>query len=437
MGVIARYITFLGDFVVQIKRFRCALCWTFIFLFGGLAFAEEQHLILLSARESIRHETLTLNEHVPAVISESWDLQLRTLHGGTQEGVQLLSVNNGELILTIVLNRGMSILKVEDARTGEDVFGWYSPVKEVVNPQFIDLESRGGLGWLYGFNEWLVRCGLEFAGHPGRDVMRSNTGEEKELDLTLHGRIGNIPASEVHVVFDVNNPRELKVNALIEERMFYGPQLRLDSTLTINVGERLFKLDETVKNLSAGKQEYQIIYHTNFGRPLLEEGSKVVLAAKQITPMNDHAAKSLSTYNTYSKPTEGFTEQVYLVEPWADENGLTASVLHTRDRTRGAQMIWSIGTLPYLTIWKNTAAESDGYVTGIEPGSGYPFNRRIERHFGRVPTLDAGESRTFSISFEFLNDENSVRNALENVDRIRNDRETVRNTAAPKLPDFE
>jgi hypothetical protein len=100
-------------------------------------------------------------------------------------------------------------------------------------------------------------------------------------------------------------------------------------------------------------------------------------------------------------------------------------------------MIWSIGTLPYLTIWKRTAAESDGYVTGIEPGSGYPFNRRIERHFGRVPTLDAGESRTFSISFEFLNDENSVRNALENVDRIRNDRETVRNTAAPKLPDFE
>jgi hypothetical protein len=45
--------------------------------------------------------------------------------------------------------------------------GWDSPVKEVVHPQFINLQSRGGLGWLEGFNEWMVRCGLEWAGHPG------------------------------------------------------------------------------------------------------------------------------------------------------------------------------------------------------------------------------------------------------------------------------
>ena len=425
--------------MVQVKRLRDALCLIVAYLtFSvGHALADEERLILLSAKESIRHESLTLNDHIPALISESWELKLQTLHGGMQEGVQLLRVDNGELILTIVFDRGMSILKVQDARTGEDVFGWDSPVKEVVNPKYIDLEGRGGLGWLYGFNEWLVRCGLEFAGHPGRDVMRSNTGDDKELDLTLHGRIGNIPASEVHLVFDAEDPSELKIDAVVEERMFYGPQLRLDSTLTIKAGERLFRLDETVKNLSAGDQEYQIIYHTNFGRPLLEQGSKVVVAAKQITPMNDHAAQSISTYDTYSKPTQGFTEQVYLVEPWSDENGLTASVLHNRKLTRGAQMIWSTGTLPHLTIWKNTAAELDGYVTGIEPGSGYPFNRRIERHFGRVPVLGAGESKAFSISFELLDGEDSVRSALQNVERIRDGRATIKNRSAPNLPDFE
>ena len=52
-----------------------------------------------------------------------------------------------------------------------------SPVKEVVHPSHIDLESRGGLGWLEGFNEWMVRCGLEFAGHPGTDQFINNTGD--------------------------------------------------------------------------------------------------------------------------------------------------------------------------------------------------------------------------------------------------------------------
>ena len=27
----------------------------------------------------------------------------------------------------------------------------------------------------------------------------------------------------------------------------------------------------------------------------------------------------------------------------------------------------------------------DGYVTGIEPATGFPFNRMVERKYGRVP----------------------------------------------------
>jgi hypothetical protein len=35
-----------------------------------------------------------------------------------------------------------------------------------------------------------VRCGLEWAGHPGKDKFINNTGDEAEMDLTLHGRLG-------------------------------------------------------------------------------------------------------------------------------------------------------------------------------------------------------------------------------------------------------
>jgi hypothetical protein len=105
----------------------------------------------------------------------------RTLHGGRQEGVELIEVDNGRMKISVIPTRGMSILRVE---SGDVTLGWTSPVDQIVNPAFIDLDSRGGLGWLDGFNEWLVRCGFEWAGHPGTD--------DGKL-LTLHGRTGNTP----------------------------------------------------------------------------------------------------------------------------------------------------------------------------------------------------------------------------------------------------
>ena len=56
-------------------------------------------------------------------------------------------------------------------------------------PKYINLEARGGLGWLEGFNEWLARCGLEWAGHPGPDRFINNVGEQAEMNLTLHGKV--------------------------------------------------------------------------------------------------------------------------------------------------------------------------------------------------------------------------------------------------------
>jgi hypothetical protein len=60
-------------------------------------------------------------------------------------------------------------------------------------------------------------------------------------------------------------------------------------------------------------------------------------------------------------------------------------------------MLWSTRDLPYLTIWKNTAAEADGYFTGLEPGFGVPFNRKVERLTGRLPRLAPGETRRFGL----------------------------------------
>ena len=128
-----------------------------------------------------------------------WHIRKRILQGGKQEGVEIIEVDNGKLRFRVIPTRGMGIL---DVNLGDVRLGWDSPIKEVVHPKFINLESRGGLGWIEGFNEWMARCGLEYAGHPGKDEFITNTGDKGQMDLTLHGKISNIPASEVMVTVD-------------------------------------------------------------------------------------------------------------------------------------------------------------------------------------------------------------------------------------------
>lgn len=355
------------------------------------------------------------------------------LHGGKQEGVELLVIDNGLIQVRLIPIRGMSVLDVRDSKTGEVVLGWKSPVKEVVHPKFIQLESRGGLGWLEGFNEWMVRCGLEFAGHPGTDEFTTNTGDTGTLTLTLHGKIGNIPASSVKV-FTSDHGKRLHVQGTVYESFFYGPKLKLETELSVTRGKSEIEFNDRVTNLGASVQEFQLIYHMNFGSPILEEGAKVIVPIKKIEPMNDQAAKAINRHATYEGPTQGFIEEVFLIHPYANDAGTSLALLHDKAKKRGAVIKYNVNQLPYLTIWKNTTALEDGYVTGIEPATGFPFNRKVERKFDRVPKLKPGQSRSFSIITTILNSNDEIAESIQTVKSIQAGRKT---TVVPTPPEID
>ncbi len=361
------------------------------------------------------------HRHLDLKTSAPWSVQKYTLRGGRQEGVDVIVVNNGRLSFVVIPTRGMSVAKVE---MGDIRLGWDSPVKEIVHPQFINLQSRGGLGWLEGFNEWMVRCGLEWAGHPGKDKFINNTGDEAEMDLTLHGKIGNIPASEVEVVIDRSAPYRIRVRGRVDERMFYGPKLELWTEISTEPGSNAFRIEDEIKNYGAYDQEFQIIYHANYGPPLLGAGSRFVVAAKEVRPFNAHAAKSLNQFAEYVAPTKGFIEQVYGVIPFADENKRATVMLRNAAGEKGVTMSYLVDQLPYFTLWKNTTAVEEGYVTGLEPGTGFPANRSIERQAGRVPKLKSNETRKFAIDFAILAGKEQVDRAAAAIAGFQSGRQT-------------
>jgi len=362
---------------------------------------------------------------------EPWWVCKYRLRGGRQEGVEIVELHNGRLTIRIVPTRGMSILDV----TMDDVrLGWDSPVKEIVHPMFIDPHSRGGLGWLEGFNEYLVRCGLEWFGPPCQDTHHHAPGEAAAGNLTLHGKIANIPASRLELEVETSPPYRLRLRGLVRERMLFGPKLDLETELITTPGSSTFTVTDRMTNDSAGDEEFGLLYHINHGRPLLEAGSEVVAPAARVTPMTQRATEGgVDNYAKYAGPRHGYTEQNYMLDLAADRAGRTQVMLRNRAGSRGVSIAFQKQQLPCFTIWKNTQHESDGYVTGLEPGTNYPYPRPAERKAGRVPRLRSGETFTATLEFSLHGSPAQVRKAAARIAAIQGRRKTLFEPQPPKL----
>ena len=334
----------------------------------------------------------------------------RTLRGGLADGVDVIRVDNGAFRFDILPTRGMSIWK---AWAGDLEVGWKSPNHGPVHPKFVDLGEPGGLGWLDGFDELLVRCGLESNGAPEFD-------ETGKLAYPLHGRIANKPAHHVTVSAD-GESGEIQVVGVVEETRFHFFKTRMTSTITTRAGQTGFQIRDEIENISASPTEVQILYHVNFGEPLLDAGAQFVAPLKTVVPRNEHAASGIAGWENYAAPEPGYEEQVYFMELLADADGNTRTLLKNAHGTAGVSMAFNNRQLPCYTVWKNTTATEDGYVTGLEPGTGFPHNRGYERRYGRVPKLEPGQRRVFEIVFSILDSADGITAAAERIREVQGD----------------
>lgn len=363
--------------------------------------------VLIDANQSVavKEWQFTSGEAGDPSKTVKWSITKRTLAGGRQDGVDIVEVNNGGMKFTVVPTRGCNIWT---ANVGDLRLGWDSPVQEIVHPQFVNLTERGGLGWLAGFGEWISRCGLESMGAAGLD------GNQP---LTLHGRINYIPASYFEVRYERSPVPRIVLRGIVNETLMFGPQLRLTTEISSEIGGRALTLDDAVTNLADAPQEMQSLYHPNFGPPLLGAGAEFVAPVKKVAPRDRRAAEGgMTQWNVYTGPhTAGYTEQVYLMELYADDGGMTEALLKSPNGTKGATLAFSVRELPFMTLWKNEAPLKTGYVTGLEPATSYPYPKPVERAAGRVPRLAGGQSYHTKVTFKALLSAEEVQQAVARI----------------------
>jgi hypothetical protein len=337
--------------------------------------------------------------------AQPWSIRKRTLHGGLREGVEVVEVDNGALSFTVLPTRGMGLW---DGNYRGLPLGWRAPVHGPVHPRHVNLAERGGIGWLSGFDEWMCRCGLAWNGPPGEDVHTDKAGHSRRELLSLHGRIANQPAHFLEVRVSVDAPHELTVIGQVQEGGLFFPHLQLTASVTTAPGSNRLVLHDVVENLGASPGEMQLLYHCNLGAPLLEAGSRVLVPVRELAPRDVRAAEGLPNWDTYGPPVAGFAEQVYYMDTLGDSAGRTLALLYNRAGDRGLAIRFNRKELPCFSLWRNSGALEDGYVTGLEPATNYPNLRTFERQQGRVILLPPGGRWECTWSLEICDSAASV-----------------------------
>lgn len=299
---------------------------------------------------------------------------------GTAKGCEIMEVKTaGGLEADILLDTGLDI---GQCRYRGINMSWLSKNGYDSPSKFFPYENEfvntfpGGL---------LYTCGLRSVGPANRD-----NGEWHPL----HGRYHSLAAE--HIGVDIQN-EEIIIQGEIKETALFGHLLQVKRTIRISVWGASIEVEDQVSNLTPRDEEFMMIYHCNFGYPLLSENAQLILpAARRTIPRTDFAQQGLMNTGSFEKPVDGKEEQVFFQkmndEFWAKIQNSPLGI--------GMKISWSGETLPILSQWKSMA--SGDYVLGLEPTNCFIMGRHEERKNGTLPVLKAFTKITNKIKIEFM-----------------------------------
>ncbi|OJW10891.1 MAG: DUF4432 domain-containing protein [Planctomycetales bacterium 71-10] len=362
--------------------------------------AERRTFVLTDTAHDVWVEDFTLDAEAAGGLAVS----KRRLRGGRRDGVDLIRVDNGALSFQVVPTRGMGLWK---AALGADRVGWDSPTRDgPIHPAYVQPHDIGGIGWLEGFDELMVRCGLMHNGAPYR---------EGNALYPLHGRIASIPAWYVAVHVDDDS---IAVEGRVAESFLFGGGIELVTTYTTARGSSAVTVRDEFVNVKDVPVGLEVLYHWNFGPPHLDEGARFVAPLDEVIPRDARAVEDLATYDVYGPPEPGYAEQVYFCSLRA-EAGRTAAMLRNKAGDRAVALRYDLAALPSFTLWKNTGGLRDGYVTGLEPGVNFPNPRPFEEARGRVLTIPVDGRHVVETTLEVLSGRDAVAAAEAEIARIQ------------------
>jgi len=314
-------------------------------------------------------------------LTDSIRVQCQILEDGVRQGTQVIHLIGQRFAVSVCPTRGFGLW---DLRFDGVPFCWNSPIAGPVHPSLVNLYRPDGLGWLEGFDEAMVRCGLRNVGPP-------QLNEQGQLTDPIHGNIANIPASSVTLEFDSEDSSVLRLTGVVSDSLFHFHRLQLTVEMELNFREQSLRVSDRVENLGGRPAEVCLMHHWNFGTPVFGKGSRIHSKISSVVARDEFSDQSTETWDEIQAPGSASAESVFFFEPDADfEDG--AIVLADENGSSAVRVSFPLEKFPFWTLWKNPVAEVDGFAIGLEPGTCYPDGKEQIAKKGHLLVLQQGES---------------------------------------------
>jgi len=284
-------------------------------------------------------------------------------------------------------------------------FSYHAPTGLVAPQYFHSHEDGFARNWHAGF---LTTCGLTYAGIPCEDHGES---------LPLHGLIDNIPAASTFAGIEYEGGQPVMVAKGEMAQAIQGAEnLLLKREIRCGAHDNTIRLHDSVTNLGLIAQPFMLIYHCNFGYPLLVDGSYAVFASKEVQGRDESAKRNIAAGCTFTKPEQEADEQVFYHSMIGDAEGNTVAAIINPRLSMGVAIQSNLSQLKMMVQVKHMKA--GGYLATIEPANCGVEGRKIERELGRLETIHSGETRHFDLEFQVVDGAEEIHTLEERVRKL-------------------
>lgn len=307
------------------------------------------------------------------------------LDSGKASGVHAVEIKTGTgLSFTVLPDRGMDIAWADY----KGIALSFISKTGVVSPYYYEPNGNGFLRGFYG--GLLTTCGLTYMGAACEDNGKS---------LGLHGRAANTPAEDVCVTNTwQDDDFIIQVGGKVRESVVFGENITLARVIQARLGENRIVIKDTIENCGFESQPLMLLYHCNFGYPLLDSETKLILPAGTVKARDLVAERGINNNREFSEPTSGYLEQVFYHDliPGVDDK-ISVGLVNKNllESGLGVYINYDKKQLPNFIEWKQMG-EGD-YVVGLEPATWYPEGRNEARKRGELKFIEPGESKEFSL----------------------------------------
>lgn len=236
-------------------------------------------------------------------------------------------------------------------------------------------------------------------------------------DYPMHGRIRTTPAE--HLCSDASwqgDDYVLTVSGEMREAELFGENMVLRRKIETKLGSKTMVLTDEIENESYRSEPLMLLYHINIGYPLLDEGTKLYIPTKKVTPRDDESAGHESEYDVMDAPKDNEPEYVFIHEAVANKDGNVVVGVVNEEQKIGLKLEFSQKYLPYFMEWKSTA--SGDYVIGLEPSNSFVYGRAYCEKNNTIHMLGSFEKETNVLKFTVLEGEEEIRAVKEEVEKI-------------------